>query len=45
MDDPKSRRETKKDSKEKKTGHNNLGSQKHVRAVEAIKEKKTKPKK
>lgn len=40
MDNPQTRREKKKDKKEKKYGHNNLGSQKHVRATEAIKEKK-----
>jgi hypothetical protein len=42
MDQPKTRRESKKDPKEKKHGHNNLGSQKHVRAVEALKEMKLK---
>jgi len=39
MDGPNTRRETKKDPKQKKIGHNTLGSQKHIRAVETLKEK------
>lgn len=42
MDPPQTRREKKKDSKQKKYGHNNLGSQKHVRQLETLKEKKSK---
>jgi hypothetical protein len=39
MDQPKTRRETKKDQKEKGQGKNGKYSNKHVRQVEALKEK------
>ncbi len=40
MDDPKTRRETKKSAKEKAQGKNTIYSSKHVRQMEALKEKK-----
>ena len=39
MDQPKTRRETKKDQKEKGKGKDGKYSQKHIRQVEALKEK------
>ena len=39
MDPPKTRRESKKDQKEKGQGKNGKYSQKHVREVEKLKEK------
>lgn len=39
MDQPKTRREVKKDQKEKGKGKDGKYSQKHVRQVEALKEK------
>ena len=41
MDPPKTRKETKKDQKEKGGGKNGKYSQKHVRAVQELKDKKT----
>ena len=40
--DPKPRRETKKSAKEKARGTNTIYSAKHVRQMEALKEKKSK---
>jgi hypothetical protein len=40
MDPPKTRRESKKDQKEKAQGTNGKYSSKHVRFMEAIREKK-----
>lgn len=40
MDDPKPRRELKKSAKEKAQGKNTIYSAKHVRQMEALKEKK-----
>jgi hypothetical protein len=42
MDPPKTRRETKKDQKEKGQGKNGKYSTKHIRQVEALKEKRKK---
>jgi hypothetical protein len=39
MDGPKTRRETKKDQKEKGQGKNGKYSNKHIRQVESLKEK------
>ena len=39
MDPPKTRRETKKDQKEKGNGKDGKYSQKHIRQIEALKEK------
>ena len=39
MDDPKTRRESKKSAKEKAQGKNTIYSSKHVRQMEALKEK------
>jgi hypothetical protein len=40
MDPPKTRRETKKDQKEKGNGKDGKYSQKHIRQLEALKSKK-----
>lgn len=40
MDPPRTRKETKKDQKEKSQGKDGKYSQKHVRAIEALKEKR-----
>jgi hypothetical protein len=42
MDGPKTRRETKKDQKEKGQGKNGKYSNKHIRQVETLKEKQKK---
>ncbi len=40
MDPPKTRKESKKDQKQKGQGKDGKYSQKHVRAIEALKEKR-----
>lgn len=40
MDPPKTRKESKKDQKQKGQGKDGKYSQKHIRAVEALKEKR-----
>ncbi len=42
MDQPKTRRETKKDQREKGGGKDGKYSQKHIRSVETLKEKQAK---
>lgn len=42
MDNPKTRKESKKDQKQKGQGKDGKYSQKHIRAVEALKEKRLK---
>jgi hypothetical protein len=39
MDNPKTRRETKKDQKQKGKGKDGKYSQKHIRVIESLKEK------